>query len=48
VRPPYGEAWYRLLTVLDMALNRYLAARGRKGADKPLVADMPVALGKSG
>lgn len=35
-----------LLTVLDMALNRYLADKGRKPADNPLVADMPVALGK--
>lgn len=33
-----------LLTVLDMALNRYLAERGTD-AGAPLVADMPVALG---
>ena len=48
MRPPNGEAWHRLLTALDMALNCYLGAKGRKDADKPLVADMPVALGKSG
>lgn len=35
-----------LLTVLDMALNRYLGGMGRKDADRPLVADMPVALPK--
>jgi diacylglycerol O-acyltransferase / wax synthase len=34
-----------LLTVLDMAMNRYLAERGRRDDDPPLVADMPVALG---
>ncbi|MBL0087523.1 MAG: DUF1298 domain-containing protein [Ideonella sp.] len=33
-----------LLTVLDMALNRYLRAKGRSGKALPLVADMPVAL----
>jgi len=33
-----------LLTVLDMALNRYLKAKGRSGKALPLVADMPVAL----
>lgn len=35
-----------LLTVLDMALNRYLGANGRKPDDRPLVVDMPVALSK--
>jgi diacylglycerol O-acyltransferase len=34
-----------LLTVLDMAMNRYLAEHGRTDSDPPLVADMPVALG---
>jgi diacylglycerol O-acyltransferase len=34
-----------LLTVLDLAMNRYLVERGRKLTDPPLVADMPVALG---
>ena len=33
-----------LLTLLDMALNRYLDAKGRSGKARPLVADMPVAL----
>lgn len=35
-----------LLTVLDMALNRYLTEHARKPGDRPLVVDMPVALGK--
>ena len=35
-----------LLTVLDMALNRYLDEHGPSDADPPLVADMPVALPK--
>lgn len=35
-----------LLTVVDMALNRYLAEHGRKAGDRPLVVDMPVALPK--
>lgn len=35
-----------LLTVLDMAMNRYLAEHGRTDSDPPLVADMPVALGE--
>ncbi|MBL0297256.1 MAG: DUF1298 domain-containing protein [Betaproteobacteria bacterium] len=35
-----------LLTVLDMAMNRYLAEHGRTDSDSPLVADMPVALGE--
>ena len=34
-----------LLTVLDEAMNRYLAERGHDTAGRPLVADMPVALG---
>ena len=34
-----------LLTVLDMALNRYLRAHGKRHGSGPLVADMPVALG---
>ena len=33
-----------LLTLLDMALNRYLDAKGRASKARPLVADMPVAL----
>lgn len=33
-----------LLTVLDMALNRYLTERGRGASARPLVVDMPVAL----
>jgi diacylglycerol O-acyltransferase len=33
-----------LLTVLDMALNRYLSEKGRAPGAKPLVVDMPVAL----
>ena len=37
-----------LLTVLDMALHRYLAAHGGSCDIKPLVVDMPVALGQSG
>lgn len=37
-----------LLTVLDMALNRYLTDEGVTQARKPLVADMPVALGNPG
>ena len=37
-----------LLTVLDMALNRYLEKKGRGADQKPLVADMPVALPSSG
>jgi diacylglycerol O-acyltransferase len=36
-----------LLTVLDIAMHRYLAARG-KLPDRPLVADMPVALSQAG
>jgi diacylglycerol O-acyltransferase / wax synthase len=36
-----------LLTVLDIAMRRYLAAHGRL-PDKPLVADMPVALSHAG
>jgi diacylglycerol O-acyltransferase / wax synthase len=36
-----------LLTVLDMAMHHYLKARGEV-PDKPLVADMPVALSKAG
>ena len=35
-----------LLTVLDMALNRYLVEHGRQPDDRPLVVDMPVALPK--
>lgn len=37
-----------LLTVLDMALNRYLARKHRGTERKPLVADMPVALPSTG
>lgn len=37
-----------LLTVLDMALTRYLADKGRPETSAPLVADMPVALGAAG
>lgn len=33
-----------LLTVLDMALNRFLIEKGRSARAKPLVVDMPVAL----
>jgi hypothetical protein len=33
-----------LLTVIDMALNRYLAEKGRPADARPLVVDMPVAL----
>ena len=33
-----------LLTVLDMALTRYLADKGQPENSRPLVADMPVAL----
>jgi diacylglycerol O-acyltransferase len=33
-----------LLTVLDIALNRYLADKGRPAGAQPLVVDMPVAL----
>jgi diacylglycerol O-acyltransferase / wax synthase len=36
-----------LLAVLDIAMHRYLETRGEI-ADKPLVADMPVALSKAG
>jgi WS/DGAT/MGAT family acyltransferase len=36
-----------LLTILDMALNRYLNEKGRRKR-KPLVADMPLALGTEG
>jgi WS/DGAT/MGAT family acyltransferase len=36
-----------LLTVLDIAMRGYLEARG-EAPDKPLVADMPVALSKAG
>lgn len=36
-----------LLTVLDMALHRYLAQRGRGAKGRPLVADMPIALAAS-
>ncbi len=35
-----------LLTVLDMALHHYLQEQGRPRDDRPLVVDMPVALGK--
>lgn len=34
-----------LLTVLDEAMNRFLAGRGQGSPGRPLVADMPVALG---
>ena len=37
-----------LLTVLDMALTRYLADKGRPENSNPLVADMPVALKREG
>ena len=37
-----------LLTVVDMALNRYLTRKRRGAADQPLVADMPVALPSTG
>lgn len=33
-----------LLTLLDMAMNRYLDSKGRASKARPLVADMPVAL----
>jgi hypothetical protein len=36
-----------LLTILDMALNHYLNEKGRRKR-KPLVADMPLALGSGG
>ena len=36
-----------LLTILDMALHRYLNEKGRHNR-KPLVADMPLALGRGG
>ena len=36
-----------LLTVLDIAMRRYLRARGQ-APDRPLVADMPVALSHAG
>lgn len=36
-----------LLTVLDIAMRRYLRARGER-PDRPLVADMPVALSQAG
>ncbi len=35
-----------LLTVLDMALNRYLAEQGRARGAGPLVVDMPVSLAR--